>query len=412
MIFEILLWAVSLFIFLPNLNLFFSFSKSEIFPWAIVFSSSRNIRFSIPYLFFISYLTLSAFLIFYINDDWLQPFRSLLAIINATLIFYRILFSSDIEIKIVEYALSIIFIFCLFIGLLQYFNLFPISLVEYMNALIPRFRPNIPINDIRGVSSLFSEPAYYAYSFNYGAFYILYRKKIKLDNFIGLLSFLFILIFNIFIIRSATGLVFSIIYILFLIPLKRRIYFILILSFFVFLGINYFGQYFLKVRAIQAFILIFSSGNIYDIYLNFLTVSGFRAVSIMSSYLYGFFHFFGGGIGNWAETSVIAYQAIGIPANKISYYVILNNGYFTGTRPTSIVADIMLESGIFGLFLFLLAFAKYFFNKQIWTNPSLRSFIIIIIFNVFVNGTIGDPTPFIFLGLICRNLFNYNLDLT
>ena len=72
----------------------------------------------------------------------------------------------------------------------------------------------------------------------------------------------------------------------------------------------------------------------------------------------------------------------------------------------------MLESGIFGLFLFLLAFAKYFFNKQIWTNPSLRSFIIIIIFNVFVNGTIGDPTPFIFLGLICRNLFNYNLDLT
>jgi hypothetical protein len=409
MIFEILYWILSLLIFLPNINLFFSFSKSEIFPWAILFSFSKNIRFSIPYLLFIIYLTVSAVLIFDKNGDWLQPFRSLSAIFNATFIFYRILFCTNKEFNLIENSLFIVFLICIFLGFLQYFNLFPNSLVEFMSNLIPRFKPNIAINDIRGITSLFSEPAYYAYSFNYSVFYILYRKQIKPNNILGVLAFLFILVFNIFFIRSATGLIFSILYIFFLFPLKQRGVFVIIFTIIGIIAVTYFSQDLSKYRAISAFNQIFSKSSTYDIYVTFLDVSGFRAVSIMFSYLYGFGHFFGGGVGNWEQTSAIAYQSLGIPISNLSYYA---NGYFTATRPSSIIADIMLESGLLGLLLFLLSFAKYIFNKQLWSNPSLRSFIIIIIFNIFIIGTIGDPTPFIFLGLICRNLFNYNLDIT
>ena len=409
MIFEILFWILSLLIFLPNINLVFSFSKSELFPWALIFSASKSIRFSIPYLVFIFYLTISAFFTFSQNGEWLQPFRSLTAIVNATFIFYRILFCTNKEFSMIENALIIVFFVCVFIGLLQYFNLFPSFLVEFMSNLIPRFKSSLAINDIRGISSLFSEPAYYAYSFNYSAFYILYRKKIKPDNILGVLAFLFVLVFNIFFIRSATGLIFSILYIFFLFPLKQRGVFVIIFTIIGIIAITYFSQDLAKYRAISAFIQIFSKSSTYDIYVTFLDVSGFRAVSIMFSYLYGFNHFFGGGIGNWAQTSAIAYKSLGIPISNLSYYF---NGVFIGTRPSSITADIMLESGLLGLLLFLLAFAKYIFNKQIWSNPNLRSFIIIIVFNIFIIGTIGDPTPFIFLGLICRNLFNYNLDIS
>ena len=411
MIFEILIWVLSFLIFLPNFNLFFSISKSEIFPWASIFSLSKNIRFSIPYFLFIIYLLFSAVYTFDKNGDWLQPLRSISAILNATFIFYRILFCTTKEFKIIEYALLIVFLVCLFVGVLQYINLFPSFLVEYMTKIVPRFRPNIPINDVRGISSLFSEPAYYAYSFNYAVFYLIYRKNIKPDSLFGSFTFLLVLIFNIFIIRSVTGLAFAILYLFFLFPIKKRLIFTSILIFASIIGFKYFSDYLIKFRSIQAFTQIFYNLNLYDIYGNFLSVSGFRAVSIMSSYLYGFLHFFGGGVGNWAETSAIAYQGLGIPASKLSYYVILNKGYFTGTRPTSIIADIMLESGLIGLILFLLSFSKYFFNKISWSNHNLRAFIIIILFNIFIIGTIGDPTPFIFLALICRNLFSHNLDI-
>ena len=83
---------------------------------------------------------------------------------------------------------------------------------------------------------------------------------------------------------------------------------------------------------------------------------------------------------------------------------------YQGVRPTSFAAGLMLETGIVGLLLFILAFWPYIRNIELWKDEHTRTLIIFFLFNVFALGSIGDPLPFVFFALAYRSLSVNEID--
>jgi hypothetical protein len=136
-----------------------------------------------------------------------------------------------------------------------------------------------------------------------------------------------------------------------------------------------------------------------------LNESGFRVISVWAAYVYGFANPLGSGIGGWGPASLIAMDAIGVPATEIGFFASYSGGNVDGVRPTSFIADIFLEMGWVGFVLFVLAFWSYMTNKTLFNNIYARPVLVMFYFNLFVMGTIGDPLPFIFLALAYREFF-------
>jgi hypothetical protein len=135
-----------------------------------------------------------------------------------------------------------------------------------------------------------------------------------------------------------------------------------------------------------------------------LEQSGFRFVSIWAAYHYGFTHPFGSGIGGWGNASIEAMDGIGVPASAMSFFASAAGAEFEGVRPTSYAAGLLLETGVVGLILFLIAFWPFLTKKALFRDTHARSLIILFLFNTFALGSIGDPIPFIFLALAYRTV--------
>jgi hypothetical protein len=66
----------------------------------------------------------------------------------------------------------------------------------------------------------------------------------------------------------------------------------------------------------------------------------------------------------------------------------------------------MLETGLFGLLLFLLAFWPYLTKSALYKDIHTRSIAIFFLFNTFALGSIGDPLPFVFLAMAYRSVMD------
>ncbi|TMO22078.1 hypothetical protein [Pseudoalteromonas sp. S4741] len=386
----------SVLIFFPSIT--FSLLKAEIFPYGLLYTFTQPLRvYSGQLLFIICMLASCVYGVFFHGYFSFEIVRSLFAYLNAFLLFYIILNLNQTQLWKLVYVLRKVFYFLIVLGCLQFSGLATVLRLDViMDFLMARGGIDV-MGHGRGISLMSSEPsrAGIEFIFIYAVFrYSIPACKVKYYD-------LFSLFFVLFFIRSATAL-------LFLIVLYSMIYRRVSLGVFV-VGVFGGGAYLntidiANIRSLHIFKQVLSTASFNDFVTLFANTSGFRGISVYSSYLYGFENVFGGGVGYWEVTSVQALNQSGVSASNISYFSSVNNGHYSSVRPTSFVASVALDMGIIGVTVLCFALKKLFLELK---KTSLkRPILITFLFYLFVLGSIGNPVPWVCTAIILnKNYF-------
>ena len=392
-------------IFLPNIMPLKALFSAEIFPWAFLYALRKDLRLTLGYALFLGYIVVSAVMMLGTFSSVLVPARALFALINASMIFFLLIHVNDEEYGWLVKIFHGVFLANLGLCVVQYLGLFPPFLEPIFRLFIDRFTHEI-YGGGRGVAGLFAEPSYASMAIHYYFAFFMLSKKINPRSLQGIAAIVGIVLFDLFIIRSVTGVVMILIY---LMSMQRAQYLLKAgLVVMLFLGgvIYQFGKSPNAPRSIETAYDFFKYGGYQDPTPWLLEQSGFRFVSVWASYKYGFTHPLGSGVGGWGPASIKAMDDIGIKASAMSFFATAMGSEYQGVRPTSFAAGLMLETGIVGLVLFLLAFWPYLKERALYRDTHTRSITLFFLFNTFALGSIGDPLPFIFLAMAYRSLVN------
>jgi hypothetical protein len=386
------------FVFLPNITPARVLFSSEIFPWAFLYSLRRAVVIPKAYRFFLAYLLLNALMLAG-SGGLLVSARSLFALVNSSFIFIAIQSLEEEELAHLGKALFFVFGLNVVIGLVQYFGVFPDFLADFLRIFIERIQTEA---DLRGVSGLYSEPAYMSYAIHSFFLFYMFKKGIKLTSRNGIYALMALAIFDIFVIRSLTDII---LLSLILLSIQRRENLIKIIPL-VLVGFLLVYLYFdghpsppRSIAALQDFV---ENQHYKDPLPWILDVSGFRLASVWGSYRYGLLHPLGSGLGNWGKASIDAIDGIGVDLSGLSYFVSKFGIDYTGVRPACFGADLMLETGIVGFLLFVGVMWSFIFSKTLFADENTRPILVLFVFNCFLLGTIGDPIPFATFGMVCR----------
>ena len=399
--------ALGFLLYLPNITPLQWLFKSEVFPWAFLYSLRRDYKIPTEYKIFILYLGLSALWVFSSGSGWLIPARSFFALVNASLIFFLLISIDKTEFDGLRKAFDIVFAVNIGVVVAQTFGVFPEFLVPALRTVLDRFMSGAEGYG-RGVGGLFAEPSYASIAFHYYFAYFILRQDINQKSALGLLLTVGMTLFDIFFVRSATGLVMISLY---FISQQRwrdvwRGAIVLIISA---VSILYISKRAGELpRSLDiAYRVLFEQEyqNLYDFVL---LESGHRAIGVLGAYNYGFSHPLGAGLGHWPNASITAMESMGIDAAQIGYFEAFFDSTYDGVRPTSFAAGLMLEGGWIGFLLFFWAFKKYIFSKKVFENTYTRPIAILFLFNTLLLGTIGDPIPFIFLAYAYKKVHQPN----
>ncbi len=390
-------------IFLPNIMPLKVLFSAEIFPWAFLYSCRKDLRINKRYALFLVYIVVSALFMLGTFKTVLIPARALFALINATLIFFLLIHVDDDEYKWLTRIFHSVFIANIALCVIQYLGLLPSFIEPVFRLFIDRFTAEI-YGGGRGVAGLFAEPSYASMAIHYYFAFFMLSNKINPKSIIGLISIGGIILFDMFIIRSVTGVVMILIYLMSM----QRMKYILRVGVLISLmlgGIIYqFGRSSNAPRSVETAYDFFKYGGYQDPMPWLLEQSGFRFVSVWAAYKYGLNHPVGSGVGGWGNASIQAMDDIGIKASAMSFFATAMGSEYQGVRPTSFGAGLMLETGIIGLLLFIYAFWPYLSRAELYKDVHTRSIAIFFIFNTFALGSIGDPIPFIFFAFAYRSV--------
>ncbi len=389
--------------YLPNIMPLKALFSAEIFPWAFLYALRKDLKLTMVYVFFLVYLVVSVGMHWGSFTSVLVPARAFFALVNASLIFFLLIKIDCEEYRMLVRIFEWVFGINVFLCLIQFLGLFPSFLEPIFRLFIDRFTHEI-YGGGRGVAGLFAEPSYASMSMHYYFAFFMLSRKINPRSQLGIAAIVGMIVFDLFIIRSVTGLVMILIYFASLQKardlLKAGLVIVLLLG-----GIiSQFGNSPNAPRSVETAHDFIKYKNYQDPMPWILEQSGFRFVSVWAAYKYGFTHPFGSGIGKWGPASIQAMDDIGIKASAMSFFASAMGSEYQGVRPTSFAAGLMLETGIVGLVLFILAFWPFIREKALWQQEHTRSVIIFFFFNVFALGSIGDPLPFVFLALAYRSL--------
>jgi hypothetical protein len=389
--------------YLPNIMPLKALFSAEIFPWAFLYALRKDLKLTMVYVFFLVYLVVSVGMHWGSFTSVLVPARAFFALVNASLIFFLLIKIESEEYRMLVRIFEWVFATNVFLCLIQFLGLFPSFLEPIFRLFIDRFTHEI-YGGGRGVAGLFAEPSYASMSMHYYFAFFMLSRRINPRSQLGIAAIVGMIVFDLFIIRSVTGLVMILIYFASLQKardlLKAGLVIVLLLG-----GIiSQFGNSPNAPRSVETAHDFIKYKNYQDPMPWILEQSGFRFVSVWAAYKYGFTHPFGSGIGKWGPASIQAMDDIGIKASAMSFFASAMGSEYQGVRPTSFAAGLMLETGIVGLVLFVLAFWPFIREKLLWQQEHTRSVIIFFLFNVFALGSIGDPLPFVFLALAYRSL--------
>ena len=215
-------WLLSYLIYLPNVTPFKMLFRSEIFPWAFFYSLRRSFTIPLGYGIFLIYMLISAAYILSKGEPILVPARALFALLNVTFIFFCILKIDDKEFAQLRKAFTWVFGVNVVLSMVQYFGFFPSFLTPIMRIFIDRFTDE-PHGLGRGVAALFAEPSYASLSIHYYFAYFMLQHRIDQKSMLGYGAILLMILFDLFIIRSVTGLVMIFVY---YVSLQQRKYII------------------------------------------------------------------------------------------------------------------------------------------------------------------------------------------
>ena len=383
-------------VFLPNAMPLSALLRTEIFPWALLFSLYRQMKVSRAYLIFAAYLVVSAVILGNLNRP-LLPLRSLLAILNATLVFFAMIHLHDKERRWIVKALLVWLVVQVVVAILQFADIFPAFLVPPIRFFIERFNPNA-YGFGRGVTGLFAEPSYLGLAIHYFAGFLFFYKRIVYNSLGGLLLLLGLLLVNLVLVRSVTGLVFFLLLVLAMPPPKKLIRLVPI-GILAMAMLAIFGPMLGELpRALQFVVLLDQARQAGEAWMFLLTESGLRLVGIIGAYWYGMIHPLGSGLGNWGPASLEAMTTLGLSTTDIEL-LLLTSDTFEGIRPTAFAAALFLETGWVGFLLFAWAIVRCIPWRAGMNDTFFRPLLVLFLFNVFFLGSVGDPIPWAIIGL-------------
>jgi len=390
-------------IYLPNIMPLSSVFQAEIFPWAFLYSLRKDLRMTLGYAVFLLYLIVSVSLMLGSFSSLLVPARAFFALLNASMIFFVLIHIKDEEFAYLRKAFEWVFLANMVLSSVQFLGLFPPFLDPLFRLFIDRFTAEI-YGGGRGVAGLFAEPSYASMSFHYYFAYFMMARRINPRSLVGIAAIAGIVAFDLFVIRSVTGVVMIVLYLASMQKGRDLVKAGIVIVGLLGSSVYFLGQSSNAPRSIEVAHDFFKYGAYQDPVPWLLEQSGFRFVSVWAAYKYGFTHPFGSGIGGWGNASIQAMDDIGVPASAMSFFASAAGSEYQGVRPTSFAAGLMLETGIVGLILFCIAFFPFVFRKALFDDIHARSLMVFFLFNIFALGSIGDPLPFIFFALAYRTV--------
>lgn len=377
-------------IFLPGIT--FSFVASEIFPWALFYTFFKERKFYIGLLPFLLLILFSSIYTLIISDgnQLYNIIRVGLAYINPILIFIFLLRANDIEIKRLLNCARYIFFLFIALGFLQINGLIGF-LDPVISTLIPRGSATALMDYDRGVTLLSSEPS--RAGIELLLVYAIYRIAFLKNSFKKIMFDVFIILFQLLVLQSATGILVSFVYFAYI----YKFTFILLGPLGIYLAIDSFND----SRIIYIISELAGSITLDNFLFLLMDFSGFRGTSIISSYYYGLSSFLGGGIGLWETSSIDALKAAGIDPGLYTYYIVNADGLYIPARPEAYVANVALDFGILGLIIFL----TFLYQPVIMSfkkGKEVYPITILFLFIIFLSGSVGNPLPWIAYALSLR----------
>jgi hypothetical protein len=329
-------------------------------------------------------------------------FRSLMALINASIVFFTVLTVGDDELKYLNRAFWLMFGLNVAVSLMQYFDIFPSFLVRPMNFFIDRWVPT-SWDYGRGCSGLYAEPSYHAFGVHHYFAYAILLLNVDQKSPKGLILTAAMAIYDIVIVRSLTGLIIMTIYVVSHQNWRNAWKPVLAIAVAFILALGWYGKTNDLPRSLEFVYHVFYSERYKDLFDYVMWEGGIRTVSLMGSYPFGIMHPFGWGLGSWPQASITSLLDLGISEIEVAFFEMYYSPY-DGFRPTAFSADLFLETGVVGFILFAVAMWPYISPKGMWQNPNTRAVVVLFIFNMVILGTIGDPLPFLFLALAYRRI--------
>jgi len=387
-------------IFLPSIT--FSILNAEIFPWAIIFSLLYAVKIDKGFFYIILLFLLSSLYGYFQSEGRIsiEILRSIMAYLNAMLVLSFLLQTNFSLVKKLFPVLKNIFFFLIVLGSLQF-----LGIINFLDPVIKTLVPRGSADSLelyeRGVKLLSTEPSRASYEFLF--IYIAYRT-IFLDNKKCLGFDLFVTVFMLFFIKSITA--FFLMGIFFMAFYRLKFIFPALFVLFIFPPL--FDQF--AGRGFSLATILLSSNSLESVYQLILNASGFRFISISASFQYGFQEFFGGGIGNWQQSSIQALELTGLNSQDIAYFRDISDGQWVSLRPISYIAALMLDLGITGTIIV----SYYFYSilqKFYKIDKNSKSIIFIFVVYLFSMGSVGNPVPFISTAIALRYLYAKNLEI-
>lgn len=376
--------------FFPSIS--FNLLSAEIFPWPLLLGiyhvlNSGKIN---KWIIIIIFLILSHLVFFSLirqQEIKLESVRVLMAYINGPILYWLILSKYNVYVHIRK-LVNPIFSILICLGIMQYTNLFS-ALTPLIQLLVERGMFE-QLGGGRGVTLMSTEPARAGVEliFIY-TFISSYIGDINHRRVYDVLFFLYLIVF----IKAFTcfcffGLVLFIRYPKFIVSI---IFVLLVTS----LSLTIEGA----GRTMSLLNQLLNSRDLQSMINILISQSGFRFISVYSAYMFLSENINGGMVGHWANTSLEAIKASGYTTNEITYFKYHFEDQFVGVRPTSYFANLVLDLGIFAWVLLYFIFRV---KEDMFIVP--RELLILFFFSFFFLGTVGNPIPWLVLGLSIKKI--------
>jgi hypothetical protein len=371
--------------FFPSIT--FGLVPAEIFPFVIIY----YVLFP-----FISYRLIVAGILYSLlvivsnfgnQLDFVELLRSSFAYINAVLasiITLRILTSNRLGEKFLKNAVLFSISIMTLIGTIQYLG--SETLGSYLSYLIPR-GSGTELGEGRGVRLIASEPA--RAGIHYLLIYFMARTLFLQESKWKLLFDAFIIAFSVVIIKAISVIAFILIFYTATYP--KFCLSVLTLAI-IATNTNGLDQAGSRLAAAAT---VFSSLDTKLIVNYIFTEGGFRFPSVYAAYQFGFSTFFGGGVGNWKDTIVIAFSSVSDPFSILSDLSVFNGV----VRPTAFLAALVSDFGVVGTAILLTSLSFIFlqYAKRVNIGFFVSPITLVCVFSLLFFGDTGDPVVWIAL---------------
>lgn len=382
--------SVYVLVFLPSVT--FGLLQAEIMPWALIIALLFWRYVSVTLLFILFLLSLNI-LIFNLYQQQLpsDSIRSFAAYANVLIPFFAILSFNSITLFELKRALSISLYLMLAVGALQLTGILALLGGNRLIAFLVERGLAEQFGNGRGITLLSSEPSRAGYEFVFisATFIQFYLKNPQRQLYADLAMLLMLIL----VIKSAIGLAFGAVYFVGKYGLKAAIPIAVLIG-----GLSFLSGA-IESRAISIIWYTLDEDTIYDAFVFLMNQSGFRLISVYSAYIYGIMNPFGGGIGFWETTSLLALEQSGFDAIDLSYFR-FRTGEFFAVRPTSFVSSLFLDTG--WLAVLVVYFVVYSSIRLLGTSRGNRGILAAFFFFIFVVGSIGNPVPWICVALLVK----------